>query len=385
MKQTRWTESTTGFERVDREAGVIRGVKILGLVSRNGYRYLREAVAKASPQYEGAKVYIDHIRLKDEAASDRRTADRWGKLVNVKLTESGELVGDLEYLKSHPLTEQILEAVEKFGDFGLSHDAGGVRKTLKGETVVESITKLYSVDLVQNPATNSNLFESVAMKQLVKKNLLAVLRENAKHPIGAKLLVRLTEMQDVYTPEMEMEMETEDGVSAPEGSAAGSELSMAFRAAVMAIVDSDKAVEDKIAKIKLLLDVQQQLSESTSRAVDEAKAAAAVEITALKEQVTALEAEKTKLLGDSAELQKTRATESCRKLLESLKREPTEARIAVLLSVSEDARKQVAETWPEAVSRPDASPSKFLESYRKGDDKPEGGTKTESLREVLGV
>ena len=45
---------------VDRLAGVIRGVKILGLESRNGRTYLPEALAAAAPLYEGAKVNVNH-------------------------------------------------------------------------------------------------------------------------------------------------------------------------------------------------------------------------------------------------------------------------------------------------------------------------------------
>jgi hypothetical protein len=46
--------------RVDREAGVIRGVKVLGLESRNGRTYLPEALAQAAQLYEDAKVNVNH-------------------------------------------------------------------------------------------------------------------------------------------------------------------------------------------------------------------------------------------------------------------------------------------------------------------------------------
>lgn len=41
--------------RVDRDAGVIRGVKLLGLNSRNGRRYREGALVEAIGLYEGAK------------------------------------------------------------------------------------------------------------------------------------------------------------------------------------------------------------------------------------------------------------------------------------------------------------------------------------------
>ena len=46
--------------RVDRQAGVIRGVKVLGLESRNGRTYLPEALAQAAQLYEDAKVNVNH-------------------------------------------------------------------------------------------------------------------------------------------------------------------------------------------------------------------------------------------------------------------------------------------------------------------------------------
>src|SRR5215510_10167219 len=46
--------------RVDREQAIIRGVKIIGLVSRNGRRYRSAALAQAVGMYEGAKVNVNH-------------------------------------------------------------------------------------------------------------------------------------------------------------------------------------------------------------------------------------------------------------------------------------------------------------------------------------
>ena len=46
--------------RVDRAAGVLRGVKLIGLESLNGRRYRPEALAAAVSLYEGAKVNVNH-------------------------------------------------------------------------------------------------------------------------------------------------------------------------------------------------------------------------------------------------------------------------------------------------------------------------------------
>src|SRR5581483_9249417 len=56
--------------RVDREAGVVRGVKILGLESRNGRTYLPAALAGSIRLYEGAKVNVNHPKGHPQAPRD---------------------------------------------------------------------------------------------------------------------------------------------------------------------------------------------------------------------------------------------------------------------------------------------------------------------------
>ena len=146
-----------GVGRVDREAGVIRGVRILGRVSRNGREYLPQAISNAKPLYEGINVNCDHP---SSARNDRRVSDRIGWLQNVREADNG-LRGDLHLLKSHPLTASVLEAAERRPQLlGLSHNAEGRITKRDGKTLVEEITRVRSVDLVADPATASSLFES---------------------------------------------------------------------------------------------------------------------------------------------------------------------------------------------------------------------------------
>jgi len=46
--------------RIDREAGVIFGVKIIGCESRNGRHYPNDTLRHAIPLYENSKVNLDH-------------------------------------------------------------------------------------------------------------------------------------------------------------------------------------------------------------------------------------------------------------------------------------------------------------------------------------
>ncbi len=145
--------------RVDREAGVIRGVKILGPSSRNGRVYTPRALKQAADIYEGVDVNIDHPDL-GRPESERKFADGFGYLTRVVLKDDG-VYGDLVYLKSHALAEQVCEAAERMPhQFGLSHNAEGIVAARDGQTIVEEIISVRSVDIVRHPATSRGLFEA---------------------------------------------------------------------------------------------------------------------------------------------------------------------------------------------------------------------------------
>ena len=155
-------ESQSGIERVDTEAGIIYGVKVLGPRSRNGRVYEDSAIRKALPLYEGVTVNINHVRPdpKTGAHVERPMQDRWGVLRNARYQE-GSIYADLHYIKSHPMTKQLVEAAQRFPEiFGLSHDAGGDEQLIDGERRVVEMYEVKSVDVVADPATNEGLFES---------------------------------------------------------------------------------------------------------------------------------------------------------------------------------------------------------------------------------
>jgi hypothetical protein len=144
--------------RVDRAAGVIRGVKLLGLASRNGRRYREEALVQAVGLYEGAKVNINHP--KGHPLSPRDYQDRLGVVRGVQFRSGDGLFGDLHFNPKHALSEQLVwDAEHAPQNVGMSHNVLA-RTTRSGdETVVEAITKVQSIDLVADPATTSGLYE----------------------------------------------------------------------------------------------------------------------------------------------------------------------------------------------------------------------------------
>lgn len=144
---------------VDRENGIIRGVKVLGLISDNGRQYLPSAVKAAQKMYEGVKVNIDHPAHADDS---RSATDRFGKLINIHFVEGEGLYGDLEFLTTHPMAARICEAAERMPDaFGLSHNAQGEGDEKDGIFVVSKIVEVRHVDVVADPATTKSLSESI--------------------------------------------------------------------------------------------------------------------------------------------------------------------------------------------------------------------------------
>lgn len=157
---------------VDRDAGIIRNVKILGYKSNNNRYYppstMKEAVAQNL--YEQVPVFANHLLNNDD---QRKIEDRLGRIINVRYVEGSGLMGDFELLKSHPMSERIFEAAERLADsFGFSHTAEGeVKKNKNGIFEITKLTKVLSVDLVATPATVSSLAEGSIMKK-VEKDIL---------------------------------------------------------------------------------------------------------------------------------------------------------------------------------------------------------------------
>ncbi|MBQ2851313.1 MAG: hypothetical protein IJE77_12595, partial [Thermoguttaceae bacterium] len=105
--------------KIDKENGVVSGVKILGVKSRNNRVYPLETLRDAAPLYENAKVNVNHPD--GSPTESRKYQDRVGSIKNVTLQESG-LYGDFHFNPKHPLAEQMLWDAEKAPEnFGFSH------------------------------------------------------------------------------------------------------------------------------------------------------------------------------------------------------------------------------------------------------------------------
>lgn len=147
-----------GTGTVDEARGVIEGVKILGLESRNGRSYSGEALAGAAGLYEGAKVNVNHPKGSPWEARDYQ--DRIGVIRNVSWRAERGLYGDLHFNPKHQLAEQLAwDARHVPENVGFSHNVQARTARREGRTIVEEIVKVHSVDLVADPATTQGLFE----------------------------------------------------------------------------------------------------------------------------------------------------------------------------------------------------------------------------------
>ena len=189
-----------GSANIDREAGIVRDVKVIGFRSKNGREYTPESLKNGVPLYEGAKVNLDHPQKATQARSVR---DRFGVLRNVRFVEGNGNRGDFHFNPKHAYADQFIWEVENNpSNVGFSHNAmvdGG----RKGQTlVVESIQRVLSVDLVADPATTDGVFESTDAEEGVISDKLKADKEHTafrKTVDAAISLIRHTLWNDEVT------------------------------------------------------------------------------------------------------------------------------------------------------------------------------------------
>ena len=259
-----------GVQRVDRQAKLIRGVKICGLESRNTgriagfpaalgedaldqtYGYMPEALREAVPLYEGAACYRDHPESSVDANGRRVTVTRErkfnelaGKFRNVRFVDGHGLFGDLNYLESDPQTPKLLEAAESMPDaVAMSHRAFCRPERVNGRVMMTKIVSVASVDLVTGtPGTTENLFESAPMTPPAAKPT----QENTGLlPGGAPAAAPTMEQDQPAAPAADPKTAITDGIAA----------------AIDAVVRGEGTVKEKLPKIEALLTQQDATNEA---------------------------------------------------------------------------------------------------------------------------
>lgn len=330
MRRTLREQTAIAPSRIDRDSGLIEGVRILGPTSRNGRTYSPRAMEQAARLYEGAPVNIDHPRGEGK---DRPVSDAFGWIRNVRQMPDG-VYGDLHYLKSHPQAAVVAEAAERNPNrLGLSHHAEGAVRMDGASVVVESVDKVYSVDLVQTPATNAGLFESEGKRMTIKE---------AAELAGEEKVLAAEGMGE-YADKPMRENESDY-----------------FSAMVSEVLASDADRAEKMKKIAAILKAQEML---TAEAPAAAPAAPEGEIEEMAgEEVKKMAESVAQIMGKLDALVESmgsiKAEHDARKLLESAGRDVTPERLSALTAVAADKQQALLESWPAGKrgERPAASP-----------------------------
>lgn len=164
--------------RVDREKGIVFGVKLCGTTSANGRDYPPEMFRREIAKYDGVPINFNHDH-------DRRVENVGGRIKSPRIDADGTPRGDAHLLKSHPMYERVMEAAEKDpGLFGFSHVVfAKTSRGANGRERVEGYDRVEALDLVAQPATTAGLFESQGNGgRAVALTVKALCEALVKHP-----------------------------------------------------------------------------------------------------------------------------------------------------------------------------------------------------------
>jgi hypothetical protein len=152
--------AASGTARIDEQKNIIFGVKVVGLESLNKRRYKLEAIRKAANLYEDADVFVNHVRAGDDRRGNTY-GERFGSIKNFRVEKDGGYA-DLHYNPFHPKAAQVIHDIKTTPNkIGLSHHAD-ITESGGMPSIVESIDKVHSVDIVRKPATTKGIFEGVS-------------------------------------------------------------------------------------------------------------------------------------------------------------------------------------------------------------------------------
>lgn len=175
--------------QIDREAGIMRGVKIVGLKSNNlgktigvegpgadlPYEYDRLGMRSALAAYEGQSIFMNHLPFKyDEKGRripvvfERSNDDLIGWFENVRFIDDPNpdvagVYGDWHVVMSHPMANRCFEIAERNPRaLGMSHEAFIQDPVMRdGKLIIPGIVRVDAIALVSaRPGTTRGLFES---------------------------------------------------------------------------------------------------------------------------------------------------------------------------------------------------------------------------------
>lgn len=155
------TEDSVVEELEDGGGTMVRGMKLLGLESKNGRTYDTHGVrSTGSDRLTGARVFLNHPA---QATDARRYEDQIGSVVTAKYREGQGHFGDVRFNPKHAVYEQLMWDIRNNpSGLGMSINASlrvARQRDSAGRIVVEGIHSIRSVDIVTHPATTNGVFE----------------------------------------------------------------------------------------------------------------------------------------------------------------------------------------------------------------------------------
>jgi hypothetical protein len=177
----RYAVALTADSRIDREKGVVYGVRIVNVVSENRRKYPSAVLARDAKKYDGRVVNVGHRKRPDDYDDP---TPKFGVLREVR--PAGDRTGldaDCHFNPKHPFAEPFLWACEHnpgLYAFSPHHlvrwaaqlDADGCR-------VAESIEDVASVDIVSVGGTTKSVFEALGDSTMTPAEVAATVTDAA--------------------------------------------------------------------------------------------------------------------------------------------------------------------------------------------------------------
>lgn len=136
-------------------AGILPGVNIVSFHSYNGVEYPPHVLKKALKLYEGAPVFLFHFSKNRRKLATRREESKIGFIQNVRFVEEEGIFADFYYFWQVAF---LIHRQQK--NIGLSHVVLACFVEKDGIKHVREIKKVYSVDLLDNPACARPFFST---------------------------------------------------------------------------------------------------------------------------------------------------------------------------------------------------------------------------------
>lgn len=208
MQKLTFFAAATG-SRVDREAGILRGVSVITEGEAKGHDMIVDAITLQQVK-ACAETYVDGLRVK----MDHYTGiDAMVGVLRDFVIDGPQLRADLHLIKSHEDFEKILEMAENMpGSFGLSISFSGESEDVEvpsedtdevepnsgelpdsGTEIARAARcmEIYSADLVDQPAANpSGLFQAMSEPTAPEEVPAEAPVEEIKEEVTAELEVK---------------------------------------------------------------------------------------------------------------------------------------------------------------------------------------------------